>query len=362
MTTDIVRRDDTTSTIEMAKLMADSTLLPAAYRKQPANLLFAFEYADTIGIPRINALTSIHVIDGKPTASADLIAALVRRAGHKLRIEGDDTYCEAVIIRADDPGYIPSPVRWDEAKAAKAGLWDRGTWKKYPAAMLRSRAITEAARTWASDALYGMIYTPEELGAQVDADGAPVARPAAAAPAAAVADDDGDHYTPPSLSDRLKAKATDGHTVADAKQRLLAAVDGDRDRAVTLWNDAEIDGPVVTPEQLADLLAAAVEDDTVDAEVIEPEPADDEPADLFDDVAPDTPDEADTGEAMTKAQSGKLHALLRAKYDAVGPARFPILSDALSRDVTSTSDITKAEASFLIDVLDAVEPGAAVAS
>ena len=163
------------SSVEMARLMADSTMLPKAYQKQPANLLFAFEYADALGIPRINALTSIHVIDGKPTASADLIAALVRRAGHKMRIEGDETYAEATIIRADDPEYVPRPIRWDEQRARKAGLWTRkGPWQQYPGAMMRARAITEAARMWASDALYGVVYTPEEIGALVDQDGNPI--------------------------------------------------------------------------------------------------------------------------------------------------------------------------------------------
>lgn len=156
--------------------MAGGDMLPRQYRGNPANLLFAVEYADALGIPRINALTSIHVIDGKPTASADLIAGLVRKAGHKLRVEGDDTYATAQIIRADDPDYEPTPVRWDEAKARKAGRWgSKGPWTNYPGAMLRSRAITEAARMWASDALYGVIYSSEELGAVVDQDGNVVA-------------------------------------------------------------------------------------------------------------------------------------------------------------------------------------------
>jgi len=37
--------------------------------------------------------------------------------------------------------------------------------------MLRSRAITEVARMGASDALFGVIYTPEELGVETDGDG-----------------------------------------------------------------------------------------------------------------------------------------------------------------------------------------------
>lgn len=165
VSTEIARTANLNEQIEWSKAMSHGDILPRQYRGNPANLMFAAEYADALGIPRINALTSIHVIDGKPTASADLIASLVRKAGHKLRVEGDDTYAEAVIIRVDDPDYIPSPVRWDEAKARKAGKWgSKGPWSQYPAAMLRSRAITEAARMWASDALYGVIYTPEELG------------------------------------------------------------------------------------------------------------------------------------------------------------------------------------------------------
>ncbi|MGW2095800.1 hypothetical protein [Promicromonospora sukumoe] len=174
-----LRQQDTLAEkIEWSKAMATGDMLPRQYRGNPANLMFACEYADALGIPRINALTSIHVIDGKPTASADLIASLVRKAGHKLRVEGDDTYAEVTIIRADDPDYVPTPVRWDEAKARKAGKWgSKGPWTNYPAAMLRSRAITEAARMWASDALYGVIYTAEELGGVVDEDGRPAPAP-----------------------------------------------------------------------------------------------------------------------------------------------------------------------------------------
>lgn len=162
-----------TTKMQYAQAMAGSSLLPGDYRGKPANLLFALEYADALGIAPIHAITSIHVISGKPSASADLIAASVRRAGHKLRITGDGTRAVAQIIRADDPDFTYEAV-WDKDKAQKAGLWGTGNWAKYPAAMLRSRAITEVARMGASDALFGVIYTPEELGANVDADGAPV--------------------------------------------------------------------------------------------------------------------------------------------------------------------------------------------
>lgn len=158
--------------MDWAQALAPSPLLPAAYRRNPANLILAAEFADALHIERINAITSIHVIEGKPSASADLIAALVRRAGHRLRVTGDDRSCTATLVRADDPDFEYSAT-WDMPKAQRAGLAGKAVWKSYPGAMLRSRAITEVARQAASDALLGVIYTPEELGADVDQSGAP---------------------------------------------------------------------------------------------------------------------------------------------------------------------------------------------
>lgn len=149
--------------INYAKAMAVSNLLPVAYQNHPENVLVALEQGRALGIAPIQAMNQINVIKGKPALSADLIAALVRRAGHRLRVEGDDTYAQATVIRADDPDYIPKPVRWDMERAKRAGLLGNPSWQKYPAAMLRARAISEAARAWANDALYGFIYTPEEI-------------------------------------------------------------------------------------------------------------------------------------------------------------------------------------------------------
>lgn len=173
MTELALRSDNLADKIEWAKMLAVADLLPREYQGKPGNLLYAVEYADALGIDRINAITSIHVINGKPSASADLIASLVRRAGHKLRVTSDETHAVAQIVRADDPDFT-FEARWDVEKAQKAGLWGKGNWRTYPAAMLKARAITEVARMGASDALYGCIYTPEELGATVDDEGAPV--------------------------------------------------------------------------------------------------------------------------------------------------------------------------------------------
>jgi hypothetical protein len=159
--------------MQYAKALAESGMLPGQYRKQPANLLYALEYAESLGLHPMAAITGIHVIEGKPSASAALISALVRRAGHKLRVRGNDQEAVAQIVRADDPDYT-FEVRWTMARAEQAGLARKQVWKNYPAAMLKARAITEVARDACEEALSGMHYTPEELGANVDQDGEPV--------------------------------------------------------------------------------------------------------------------------------------------------------------------------------------------
>lgn len=173
--------------VEYCRLLADSGLLPDVYRKQPANVLYAVEYGEVLGIPAMAAINGVHIIKGKPSASAGLIGALVRKAGHKLRVKGNDASAKAVIVRSDDPDFeFVSEWTLDRAVTAKLctikdgkpyardSKGDPTSWEKYPAAMLKHRAVTEVARDACEEVLFGLHYTPEELGVEVDAEGEPV--------------------------------------------------------------------------------------------------------------------------------------------------------------------------------------------
>lgn len=154
-----------TDRIEHAKIVAQSSLIPAEYRGKPADIVWAMDIGDALGVPYTQVMQSMVVARGKMTMSADLMGAVVRRAGHKLRLREDGDSVTADLIRADDPDYTFA-VTWDKAKAQAAGLWgSRGPWQQYPRQMLRARAITEVCRQGASDALAGTVYTPEELEA-----------------------------------------------------------------------------------------------------------------------------------------------------------------------------------------------------
>jgi hypothetical protein len=166
----VAPRMGTTEKLDYCRALAASGLLPAQYRQQPANLLYAVEFADSLGLHPMVAITGVHVIEGKPSASSALISALVRRAGHKLRVKGDAVRAVAQVIRADDPEYA-FEVAFTLDDAERAGLLGKKVWKQYPASMLKARAISAVARDACEEALFGIHYTPEELGAEVDGEG-----------------------------------------------------------------------------------------------------------------------------------------------------------------------------------------------
>lgn len=189
------RRADALSLTEMSpadvwrfcEKLADSPLLPDAYRRNPSSVLWAMEYGRALGLDVVTTISTIHVIKGKPSQSADLMLSRTRAAGHRVRIQPGDGSCTASIWRSDDPEF-ENRVTWTYDDAVTGRLcelrdgrpYSRSqknepqSWEKWPRAMLRARAISECVRMACPEVLHGAIYTPEELGAVIDQDGNPL--------------------------------------------------------------------------------------------------------------------------------------------------------------------------------------------
>jgi hypothetical protein len=150
--------------MDYARAVASASLLPQAYRGKPADIMLAVGLGQSMGLSPAESLYRIDVIAGKPTASAELIAANVRKAGHVLRLRVDEEAVTAtcVIVRADDPDYEHTVTR-DRDWAQKMGLLTKDNYKKQPATMLGWRAVTACARMACPEALYGVTYTSDEL-------------------------------------------------------------------------------------------------------------------------------------------------------------------------------------------------------
>jgi hypothetical protein len=163
MTVDIIQTTySLPDKIAFAQALAGSSLIPQHYRSQPANVLVAIELGNALGIAPIVAINEVNVINGSPSLSASLMAALARQAGHKVRVTGDDTAATCDIVRSDDSDFTYS-VTWDEKKARNGGLWGKGHWAKDPGLMLKWRAISECVRLACSEVLGGVKYTPQEI-------------------------------------------------------------------------------------------------------------------------------------------------------------------------------------------------------
>jgi hypothetical protein len=156
--------------------------LPRKFQGNPGNVLVAMEYARSLGLPLMQGLIGVQVIDGVPSLSAQTMQALVRRAGHKLRIAGDDRAAWCEIVRIDDLGFAYR-ADFTLADAERAGLLkvmpdgsiksrtrnDKPTpWESHPRAMLKARALSECARMACADVLAGVAYTPEEIGGETE--------------------------------------------------------------------------------------------------------------------------------------------------------------------------------------------------
>lgn len=179
--TELVQHQPTDLAADMryAEVISGGAMLPTQYRGKPADILIAIGLGRAMGLSPAESLYRIHVIQGRPTASAELIAANVRKAGHILRVKGDETSARAVIIRNDDPDFEFESV-WNLERAKRLGLAGKDGWLKQPGTMMRWRAITEVARLACPEALYGVAYVADEIGDAPRAD-APTAATVSAA-------------------------------------------------------------------------------------------------------------------------------------------------------------------------------------
>jgi hypothetical protein len=157
--------------VRYSQLLAESSLIPRHLRGNPANVLLFLALAEAQQVAPAVAFTGFQVIGDTPTMKPEMMRAQIMRHGHTLTyVEQSPTRCEIRGKRADN-GSEHVAV-WTLDKARTAGLDpSKGTWAKYPEAMLSARATAELARALFADCLNGISYTPEELGAEVDDEG-----------------------------------------------------------------------------------------------------------------------------------------------------------------------------------------------
>jgi hypothetical protein len=175
-----------------AEKAARSGMVPKDFIGKPDAICIAIQMGSELGLPPMQSLQNIAVVNGRPSIWGDAMPALCRASGVVRSIrewsdgDGDNLmfYCEA--IRKDDPN--PVLGKFSVLDAKRAGLWketprtkkrgrdgeyeiDSGPWYSYPRRMLQMRARGFALRDAFPDVLRGLISAEEAADIPFEATG-----------------------------------------------------------------------------------------------------------------------------------------------------------------------------------------------
>ena len=143
--------------MNMAKAFAESGMF--ADTKSAAQAIVKIQAGQEIGIPPFAAMTGIHIIQGKPTIGAGLIASRVKGSGkydYKV-IEASEKVCSIDFYQgANKIGNSTFTI--EDAKKALTKNID-----KFPKNMLFARAISNGVKWYCPDIFSGPVYVPEEM-------------------------------------------------------------------------------------------------------------------------------------------------------------------------------------------------------
>jgi hypothetical protein len=166
--------------LTFAGYLAKSTFVPAEFRGKPENILVAMQHGAELGLPPLQSLNCICVINGKAAIYGPSALAVVKshRDFEYIKESFDKASMTATceVKRRGEPAVIRT---FSKENAIRAGLWDErakiskrdgsgdipnpAPWHCYPERMLMFRARGFALNDCLPDALRGII-TAEEAG------------------------------------------------------------------------------------------------------------------------------------------------------------------------------------------------------
>jgi hypothetical protein len=173
MTTALATRADINEIQQVARLLAMSSYFDAKGNSEQAIAQMATKIlaGQEMGYGPFASVQGIHVIQGKPVMSANLMAAAVKasaRYDFRAKIT-DDAVTIKFFERIGGNLELLGESTFTKEDAKAAGTQNM---QKYGRNMMYARAMSNGVKWYCPDVFYGnAVYTPDELGAAVDADG-----------------------------------------------------------------------------------------------------------------------------------------------------------------------------------------------
>lgn len=170
--------------MEMAKILADSSIVPKDFQGRPGNVLIACQWGAELGLQPLQAMQSIAVINGRPSIWGDAMLGLVQGSGlldsiHE-EISDDGKVATCTLRRRGHAQAISRTFTMEDADRAGLSRKD-GPWKQYPKRMLQLRARAFALRDGFADVLRGVAIAEEARDTPVMRDVTPEGAPVSTA-------------------------------------------------------------------------------------------------------------------------------------------------------------------------------------
>jgi hypothetical protein len=161
----------------IAKTLATSTIVPGAYRQNPANCMIALELAHRTGANVLMVMQNLHIINGQPGWSSVFLTSSVNTCGR------------FSLLRYEEHGEVAKPgwkcrayarefstgevlygawVTWEMAVGEGWVARKDSKWKTMPEQMIGYRAAAFWTRKFAPEISLGM-HTAEEIADVVEA-------------------------------------------------------------------------------------------------------------------------------------------------------------------------------------------------
>jgi hypothetical protein len=156
MSNEIVKHS-LTEIMSVGKAFHESGLFPDI--KSAAQAIVKITAGAEMGIPPFAAMSGIHIIQGKPTVGAGLMAANVKGSGkYDYRVmESTEKVCSIDFYQGKEK-IGNSTFTIEDAKKAGTKNID-----KFPKNMLFARAISNGVKWFTPDVFAGPVYVPEEM-------------------------------------------------------------------------------------------------------------------------------------------------------------------------------------------------------
>ena len=150
-------------TYQTLRAIATTEFVPSALRGRPEAILAAVLYGRELGLGPMESLAHVDMIDGRPSPSAELLARLIRRAGHTIEVlQAADQACRLRGTRTDTGETLEVSFSIADAqrvttreKGVSMRLADTKRWKEYTSDLLWARALTRLYRRLYPDVVGG---------------------------------------------------------------------------------------------------------------------------------------------------------------------------------------------------------------